>query len=195
MKGTNKMKKIITLLLSLNLLIFLASCAGTSDNSNDTGNSTNETTVDTSSDTTSPEDIENTNTTYEITLNNGLTVVIGGDADAFVSAAGEPIDYMEAMSCIHEGYDKVYTFDGYSVTTSPDANGNQYVSDLTLLSDAVVFDNGLSIGSGAAELDELFGTEYEEQFGVRSYMLDGAKVSVIVDADIVTSISVSSILN
>lgn len=185
------MKKIITLLLSLALVASLTACGGTSDNSNDTVGGTDETTADTKS----SEENKNTATTYEINLSNGLTVVIGGDADTFVSTAGEVLNYAEATSCIHEGYDKVYTFDGYSVTTSPDANGNQYVSDLTLLSDAVIFDNGLSIGSGAAELDALFGTEYEELYGVRTYTLDGAKISVIVDADIVTSLSVSSTIN
>lgn len=189
------MKKIITLLLSLALFTSLTACGGTSDNSNDTNDSTDETTIDTASDTKNDEESKNTATTYEINLSNGLTVIIGGDADAFVSVAGEPLNYTEATSCIHEGYDKVYTFDGYNVTTSPDANGNQYVADLTLLSDAVIFDNGLSIGSGAAELDALFGTEYEELYGVRTYTLDAAKISVIVDADIVTSLSVSSTLN
>ncbi|MBQ8249900.1 MAG: hypothetical protein IJY93_08530 [Clostridia bacterium] len=185
------MKKIITLLLSLSLLTALTACGGTSDNSSDTGENAGETTANTSSEETD----KITSTTYEVKLSNGLTVTIGGNAEDFVNAAGEPLEYTEATSCIHEGYDKVYTFDGYSVTTSPDASGNQYVSNLTLLSDVVLFDNGLSIGSGAAELDALFGTEYEEQFGVRTYTLDAVTVAVIVDGDIVTSISVNSNLN
>ncbi len=185
------MKKIITLLLSLSLLTSLTACGGTSDSGNDTDEAAGETTADNVSDIND----KNTGTTYEISLSNGLTVIIGGNAEDFVNAAGEALEYSEAPSCIHDGYDKVYIFDGYSVTTSPDANGNQYVANLTLTSDVVLFDNGLSIGSGAAELDELFGTEYEEQFGIRTYTLDAATVAVIVDGDIVTSISVSSTLN
>ena len=139
-------------------------------------------------DTSAPETIS----TYEIKLDNGVTVVIGGDAEALIASLGEPVDYMEAPSCIHEGFDKVYTYDGYSINTSPDANGKQYVAELALLSDAVALENGLMIGGTASDVEAAFGTDCEDQFGVRIYKLDGVTVSITIDADSVTAITLSS---
>ncbi len=192
------MKKFITLLLSLGLFLTLAACTDTPDSGEDTKSNENETTLDVTDDTTADSDTTAENPpaqsgdTYEISLSNGLTVNIGGDAAAFISEAGEPIDYMEAPSCVNEGYDKVYVFDGYSISTSPDESGNEYISELSLLSDTVLFGNGLSIGSGAAELDTLFGTNYTEEFGIRTYTLSAVRVSAIVDSDVVIGLTLTS---
>ena len=190
------MKKFIKLFLSLSLFLTLAACTDTPDNGEDT--KTDDTTLDVTDDTTADEDTTAENTpsksgdTYEIVLSNGLTVCIGGNAEEFISKAGEPIDYMEAPSCVNEGYDKVYVFDGYSISTSPDADRNEYISELSLLSDTVLIGNGLSIGSGAAELDTLFGTNYTEEFGIRTYTISAVRVSAIVESDVVIGLTLTS---
>ena len=97
------MKKFAILLLSLILFLTLVSCTDTSNNNEETKSDRDETTLDASVDTTAVEDTaENTpaksGDTYNIALSNGLTVTIGGDSAAFISKAGEPIDYMEAPS-------------------------------------------------------------------------------------------------
>ncbi len=192
------MKKFITLLLSLGLFFTLTACNDTTDNGDVTKDSTSETTLDAANDTAVNEDTTASGTTvqsgntYDILLSNGLTVSIGGNAAAFIREAGEPIDYMEAPSCVNEGYDKVYVFDGYSISTSPDADGNEYISELSLLSDTVLIGTGLSIGSNAAELDTQFGTNYTEEFGIRTYTLSAVRVSAIVEADFIISLTLTS---
>ncbi len=190
------MKKLLTLILALALIVTLSACNGADDENGPTQGTSGESVNDSeeiTDDTTQSDTIaDNTVDTYTLTLDNGVTVTIGGPADEFIALAGEPLDYMEAPSCIHEGFDKVYTFDGYSVTTSPSADGEQYIAEISLISDAVALENGLMIGSDSAVVEVAFGTNFEEQFGVRKYILAGAAVSIIFDGDIVTGITISS---
>ena len=180
------MKKLLILLLALSIGASLIACGdgGTSDGSDTTPN-VSDTTGDTEPDDTPKAE------GYTVSLGN-VTVTVGGDADALIASLGEPLDYMEAPSCIHEGYDKVYIFDGYSISTSPRADGTQYVSELALTTDAVMLDGVLMIGSSVSDVEAKFGTDYTEDFGIRAYAVEGATVSVMLDGDTVVGITVSA---
>lgn len=199
------MKKIIASILAVALAFAMSACGENPDTpSNDTSNTENDTTdtsanVDTgnvtepSDDTTTDTgDSTDNSTTYSVSLNNGVTLEIGAAADDVISALGEPLDYMEAPSCVHEGFDRVYIFDGYSVSTSPDVNGNNYISELAILSDSVAFSNGFTIGSMAEDAQDMFGEDFAELFGVRTYTLGAVTVSIIVDGDTVSGITISA---
>ncbi len=181
------MKKLLILLLALSIGVSLIACgdSGMSDGSDTTPR------VSDTTDNTEPDDAPKTNTGYTVSLGN-VTVTVGGDADALIASLGEPLDYMEAPSCIHEGYDRVYVFDGYSISTSPAADGTQYVSELALTTDAVVLDGALMIGSNVSDVEAKFGTDYTEDFGIRAYAVNGAIVSVMLDGDIVVGIAISA---
>lgn len=133
---------------------------------------------------------------YECKLDNGVNITLGSNADeavkSLIDALGEALDFMEAPSCVHPGNDKVYTFEGFTVTTSPDANGDEYVAELSFLSDSVGFDNGIMIGSSESDVTASFGSEFEESFGVRKYSLDGATLTIIFSDDAVSAMSVSA---
>lgn len=195
------MKNLLILLLTLSLALVLAACGETAQgNVTDSGtngsgddapvsvDTTDSTESSDTSDTTAPEKV----TIYAVKLDNGTVIELGGEADALIASLGDPVDYMEAPSCIHTGYDKVYTYDGYSINTSPAADGTQYIAELALLSDVVAFEDGLMIGGTAADVEAQFGTEFDEQFGVRTYKLDGVTVSITLDGDTVTGITLSS---
>ncbi len=208
------MKAILPLLLILALT--LASCGEPTQNNdltvgeNDQGivSSSND---DASSDTKDPNAvvidipadtkdsavvIELPKSEYECKLDNGVNITLGSNADeavkALTDALGEALDFMEAPSCVHPGNDKVYTFEGFTVTTSPDANGDEYVAELSFLSDSVGFDNGIMIGSSESDVTASFGSEFEESFGVRKYSLDGATLTIIFSDDAVSAMSVSA---
>lgn len=189
------MKNILTLLLSAAFVLTFASCGNQKGEVNDTDAvvtdpvETAETVTDETEPTVELPDIK----VYSITLDNGTVISVGAYSEESVTSLGTPIDTMEAPSCIHEGFDRVYTFDGFSITTSPDENGGQYLAEFSLLSDLVAFENGLTVGSPTAMLADAFGDTYEEQFGVRTYKLDGVNVSVLVDGDIVSGITVSAV--
>lgn len=184
------MKKILLILLALALAMSLAACVQTPDTT-DTPDVTTEPSATDAPDTTEPADDVSEGGGYTVSLGD-VTVNIGGDADALIAALGEPIDYMEAPSCIHEGYDKVYVFDGYSISTSPRADGTQYVSELSLTSDAAILDGTLMIGCSVADVEARFGTDYTEQFGIRSYDLGVATASVMLDGDVVVGITIAA---
>jgi len=174
------MKQIFALLLAASLALTMAACgSGSTPAGNDTavGESTPPA-------ETAPE--------YSISLDNGNTIAINANAETTISALGAHIDFMEAPSCVHEGSDKVYTYDGYTVTTSPDAAGGQYVAELTLTSDVVALDNGLYIGCTLAEAKKAYGEDFTESFGVLKYELPGVTISVVADGDTVTGITFAS---
>ncbi len=183
------MKKLLALFLASLLALSIASCGTEQPESNDTDNSSNGT-EDIGDDTTPV--VEDTYDTYLCTLDNGMTIEIGGAADDTIAKLGEHIDYMEAPSCVHEGSDKVYTYDGYTVTTSPAADGSEYVAELSLTSDVVALENGLMIGSMLSDMTNALGEDYEESFGVYKYSIEGAIISVLLDGDMVSAITVSS---
>lgn len=120
---------------------------------------------------------------YVCTFDNGTKIEIGAAVDDIPSLYGEPLSYAEAPSCIHEGYDKVYTYDGYTLTTSPDADGNSRIYEISLTSDVVAFENGVTIGSELSQVASAFGEEYTEQFGVIMYELDDVSISIVLDGD------------
>ncbi len=192
------MKKILILLLSASLALTFAACTADTKPADDTdtlenAEITNEITDTAEATDTTPAKADTNGEIYTITLDNGTVISVGSYSEEAVSSLGTPIDIMEAPSCIHEGTDKVYTFDGFSITTSPDAEGGQYIAEFTLLSDLAALENGLTIGSPAEELSDMFGETYEEQFGVRTYTLDTVTVSVLVDGDTVSGITVSAV--
>ena len=171
------MKKLLALLLAASIAVTLAACGGESASTGDGSKSGTEASAAAE---------------HPITLDNGKTITINGDADAAIAALGAHIDLMEAPSCVHDGSDKVYTYDGYTVTTSPAADGSQYVAELSLTSDVVALDSGLYIGCTLAEAKKVFGEEGTESFGVVKYELDGMTVSIIADGDTVTGITFAS---
>ena len=189
------MKKILVLILSLALITAFCACgteeavtADTSAVTDDAVGITAEVTETDAPEETSPAEDE----IYVITLDNGTVIPVGSTDEEAVTALGTPVEVLEASSCIHEGYDRVYTFDGFSITTSPDGKGNQYIAEFTMLSDLVAFENGLTVGSPADALTAVFGEDYKEQFGVLTYTLDSVTVSAVIDDAAVSGITVSA---
>lgn len=173
------MKKILAFLLAASLALTMAACGGEAASTNDTAGGT---------DTAAVSAAE----PYAVALDNGKTVTINGEANAAIAALGTQLDFMEAPSCVHEGSDKVYTYDGYTVTTSPDGKGGEYVAELALTSDVVALDNGLYIGCALADVKKAYGEDFTESFGVYKYELAGATLSVIAEGDTVTGITFAS---
>ncbi len=200
------MKKTLSLILIAALAAALVSCgvdSGTSsDTASETGGADTQTPIVTD---TQPTD-DTTPTTEAVTdapvpstpavdgytcvFDNGISLKLGAPAADALAALGDYSDMMEAPSCVHEGFDRVYTYAGlYTVLTSPDAQGNEYVAEISLLSDLVALDvNGayLMIGSAEADIKAAFGEPAEDAFGVQKYNLDGANVTVTVDGGAVT---------
>ncbi len=127
---------------------------------------------------------------YTCVFDNGISVKLGSPAADALALLGDYSDMMEAPSCVHEGFDRVYTYAGlYTVLTSPDASGAEYVAEISLLSDLVALDVSgtyLMIGSPESDIKAVFGDPAEDAFGVQKYNLDGANLTVTVDSGVVS---------
>ncbi len=201
------MKQTISLLLIAALAAAMVSCGGETGSPSDTASDTlgsdtqtptvtetqptGETAAVTEAVTEAPEQ----QTTpavdgYTCVFDNGVTVKLGSPAADALAALGDYSDMMEAPSCVHEGFDRVYTYAGlYTVLTSPDASGAEYIAEISLLSDLVALDVSgtyLMIGSAESDIKAAFGDPAEDAFGVQKYNLDGANVTVTIDGGVVS---------
>ena len=127
---------------------------------------------------------------YTCVFDNGISIKLGSPAADTLAVLGDYSDMMEAPSCVHEGFDRVYTYAGlYTVLTSPDASGAEYIAEISLLSDLVALDVSgtyLMIGSAESDIKAAFGDPAEDAFGVQKYNLDGANLTVTVDGGVVS---------
>lgn len=195
------MKKIILVLLMSTVLCFASACGNEAENETSDGTdrvqvSETPAEADESAENAPAEDavsaVEEV-TGYICAFDNGMKIEMGAPADAVIADLGEPVSYAEAPSCIHEGTDKVYTFEGYTVTSSPGADGSSRIYEVSLLSDAVALEGGVTIGSSMDKVVSTFGEEYTEQFGVLQYALEDVNVSVVLDGDsYVTSLVITA---
>ena len=205
-----KLLLISTLIIALFASVSCQSEADTSETTETTSADTVETTAKTPAETTAETtathapDVSssasdalplNDDGSYNCKLDNGVTIVIGSDAETAIATltdtVGEYVDYMEAPSCVHEGSDKVYTYDGFTVSSSPAADGSEFITDVTFTSDAVGLDNGIMIGSSGDDVTAAFGENFEEQFGVRKYVSGDITLTITLSDNIVTSMSIS----
>ncbi len=120
-------------------------------------------------------------------------VVVSIDANAapVVEALGEPVSYFEAASCAFEGLDKMYTYNSFEVDTYP-VEGKDYVSAVILMDDSITTGEGVAIGESRSRVEEIYGTEYEEQGSMMVYHKDGMKLQFVLEGDMVTSIQYAS---
>lgn len=191
-----KFRFCISVLLTVCMLALLCACNG-GQPSDPASDDTTTTTAPSETDpagnqtTTSTQDTAAPAENYLCEL-DGYAVRMGADASVAIPALGEYTAVKEAPNCLYDGYDKCYSYDGFRVTTSPNGKGGEIVTALEITSDVVAFQSsGVTIGSTADEVTAAFGTAAESAFGVWKYDLPNASMSVVLDGDTVTSISIA----
>ena len=183
------MKTLLSLLILAALTVMTVSCGSDSSAAQDTATSTPSVGEVTAAVTeaAAPAQTAPAVEGYTCVFDNGISLKLGSSAADALALLGDYSDMMEAPSCVHEGFDRVYTYAGlYTVTTMPDAAGNEYVAEISLQSDLVALEaNGayLMIGSAASDVQGAFGEPAEDAFGVQKYNIDGAIVTVTVNGD------------
>lgn len=175
------MKKIFSLLLTGLLLLSAASCGTAEDNTGAEAVPSTEVSEAVSAD--GAQTTESAAAGYVCTFDDGTAIEMGAPAEDILAALDDPFNVAEAPSCIHEGMDRIYTFNGYTVTTSPDADGKDRIQEVALLSDAVMLEGGVSVGSTLDDAVKIFGSDYTEQFGVIQYTMENIMVSIVLDGD------------
>ncbi len=93
-------------------------------------------------------------------FNNGkVTLVPGEKFTADDEGLGETVKYMEAPSCYYDGLDKIFTYDGYKVTTYPASDGD-YISNVTV-EGSYKTDKGIGVGDSLDKVVETYGDKAE----------------------------------
>lgn len=185
-------RKILSLILAALTIALLCGC--TSEQDADKGTSAPETTAAQQADTsaadvdTTVNDTE-TDDSMTVTFRDGTAIPLGAVADDVIPNLGEPMDRLEAPSCVHPGNDVVYTYNGYTVTTQPDADGKNIVASVEVTSDAVALENGVTVNSTVADAKAAFGEEFTEAFGQITYERGDFRIDITGDGETVTALS------
>lgn len=91
-----------------------------------------------------------------------VSFTIGDDADAVVSALGEPVSYFESPSCGGGAEpDKTYTYAGFKFDTV-NTGGKDNIVKIVILDDSVTTPEGISIGSTRDEVIAAYGDGFTE---------------------------------
>lgn len=87
---------------------------------------------------------------------DGVGISLNGDMAPIKEHFGEPVKYSESKSCLYDGYDKVYEYDGFKIVTYPDKKGEKVSSISYTLEDITAF-HGLAVGDSYERVAAYFG--------------------------------------
>ncbi len=98
--------------------------------------------------------------------------------DALATALGTPADTQEAVSCHYDGYDTIYTYDGFQLYTYQ-LQEQKVLYCIEITDSALSTPEGANVGMTAAQIEEIYGAEYEQLPNGISYPLNqnGAKLN------------------
>ena len=150
-----------------------------------------ETTLPTVTDAETDEPSADISLGKTVKFSGGLSVTLGGTAEDELEKCGDALSVSEAPSCVYDGVDKVYTYKGFSVTTSPDGTGIDKVSSVEIVSSEAVLEGDITVGSAISDVIAVYGDGCTESFGTYTFESDGVTLTVVADGDTVTSIAFS----
>lgn len=175
------MKKILSLILALTMVLALAACGG---------ETSAETTAPVSGGELSPVTPDPNAWKYSV---RGIDVQMHASAAPVLEALGEPVSYTEEASCAFTGLDKTYYYGGFYLQTYP-LGEEDYIYSLWLVDDSSSTPEGIYIGSSKADVEAAYGTEGFN--GSNAYILTSttATLTIILDGDTVTSIQYDAVV-
>ncbi len=110
-----------------------------------------------------------------------------------VNKYGTEYTYSETESCAFEDKDRIYTYEDYEVTTYT-LNNEERVLSIYFLNPNMKTTEGLSIGDTIQKMQELYGTDYEQDANLYTYKKDHTNLKIIVEDEIVKSIEYYNIV-
>lgn len=125
---------------------------------------------------------------------NGVEITMNAPAADIIAALGEPKSYTEEASCAFEGLDKTYYFGPFYLQTYP-MEDVDYIYCLWIVDDSVETPEGLYIGAPQSEVEAALGADAFN--GTNAYIVTtaNARLSVILDGGVVSSIQYDAVIS
>lgn len=197
------MKKLISLLLVLSMMLTLAACGGaeptepakennpTEAPAAQTEAPTAETEAPAAETETPATEAPAASGTYTFTYGS-TTISMKQDTAEVLPGLGEPKSYTEEESCAFEGLSKTYYFGSFYLETYPDGETDR-VYCVWLVDDSVTTEEGIYIGSSYADVEAAYGAEYYN--GKNAFIIRTADciLTIILENDAVNSIQYTAI--
>lgn len=175
-------KRLFCILLALSLTAALAACGGQSETPGGQGSETPETSGQGGAGGQTSDD----SYTFAVGKAGGYIVAIDDNMADVLEALGEPLSYFEAASCAFEGLDKTYTYSGFSITTRPAEDLQDYVDLILLTDDSVTTREGVYIGCSADDVTAAYGEGSRTENVIRYTKGNSAMNFVLEDGKVVS---------
>lgn len=101
---------------------------------------------------------------------NDIRIELGTDINEVIELIGEPDDYVQARSCLHDGDDKIYTYGGIVIYTYPE--GKKDIVYIVEYTGEEKTPSGIGLGSTIADIEDAYGSDYVEDAFYTTYELD-----------------------
>lgn len=105
-----------------------------------------------------------------VVIVNDVSIGLGTDINEVIEQLGEPDDYVQARSCLHDGDDKIYTYGGIIIYTYP--QGKRDIVYIVEYTGEEKTPSGIGLGSTIEDLKEAYGNEYVDDGFYTTYELD-----------------------
>lgn len=119
-----------------------------------------------------------------VTIQNTNVTLGAAYDDALAAALGAPTNTEQAVSCHYDGFDTIYTYDGFVLYTYQ-LDAQQIIYSIELKDAALSTPEGAKVGMTATQIEEIYGADYEQLPNGISYPLDknGAKLNFRIKDD------------
>lgn len=178
------MKKILSLILALTLVLGLAACGG------EKPAETTAPSTPASPSLQAPTLPDPNSHSYSV---RGVNIQMHAPAAPILDALGEPVSYTEEASCAFTGLDKTYYYGGFYLQTYPLGDAD-YIYSVWLVDDSSSTNEGIYIGATQAEVEAAYGTEGFN--GSNAYILTGttSTLTIILTDGVVSSIQYDAVV-
>lgn len=98
------------------------------------------------------------------------------DSSPLIAALGDDYEYSEMVSCVYDGKDKTYTYDGIKVSTVP-VDGEDITEMITLTSDKYSTLRGAKVGDSLESVKALYGDAWFDD-GYLTYSISADQTDI-----------------
>ncbi len=121
-----------------------------------------------------------------------VEISMNQDASEVLSALGKAETYYEAQSVRHQGKERVFTYDGFELSTYPSGSGD-YIKSIWFLGEETTTPEGIHIGSTIEEMKEAYGDDYVEEKGTYIYTSDDAILTFYTKKELINGIEYKAV--